>query len=367
LKILLTTTHLEFGGISSYTVFLAKKLKNRGHYVAVASSGGALIEELKKNSIEHIKINIRTKCELNPKLITATLRLLKFVKENNIELIHAQTRITQVAALYLSKLSGIPYVTTCHGFFKPRFTRKVFKCWGERVIAISEAVRAHLVYDLKVPKDKIDLIHNGVDLKDFLHLYTEDQKNKYKSEIKLKKGPVVGIIARISGVKGHKYLLQAAKQILKERPDVQFLIIGDGPEKKNLLKLADELQINENTYFLPSTLEIALPLSIMDIFCLPSLQEGLGLSIIEAMASSVAVVASNAGGIYSLVEDGKNGFLVQPGNDKQLKVAILKLLNNKRMAKIFGREGKRKVIEEFSLDILVKKAEETYQKAMGRI
>ncbi len=365
MKVLLITTHLEFGGISSYTTSLAKKLKERGHEVWVTSSGGSLVEELKKHSIEHIKINIRTKSELSPKVIFATLKLLKFIKQHKIDLMHAQTRVTQVVSFYLSKLTGTPYVSTCHGFFKPRLSRKIFKMWGNRVIAISEAVRTHLVNDLKIPKDKIDLIYNGVDLKEFLCSYTNKQKNEYKKETKLRNGPIVGIIARLSDVKGHKYLLRAAKQILEEKLDVQFLIIGDGPQKKNLVKLTDELQINENIYFAPPTLEIALPLSIMDIFVMPSLQEGLGLSILEAMASGLPVVASDVGGIYSLVKDGKNGFLTPPADCKGLKDAILRLLNNKKMAKSFSRYGQRKAKNDFSLDILTKKVEKTYRDVLN--
>ena len=79
-------------------------------------------------------------------------------------------------------MTGIPYVTTCHGFFKPKISRRLWKCWGERVIAISEAVRTHLVTDLKVPKNRIKLIYNGIDLEDFSCSYTDNQKKQFREE-----------------------------------------------------------------------------------------------------------------------------------------------------------------------------------------
>ncbi len=364
MKILLMTTHLDFGGISSYTVSLAKKLRERGHQVWVASSGGRLEEVLKNHSIPHIKVNVKTKSELNPKVILAIFKLLRFIRQEGIELIHVQTRVTQVVAFYLSKLTKIPYISTCHGFFKPRLSRKIFKFWGDKVIAISDAVRVHLVNDLRVTKDKIELIYNGIDLEEFLKSYTNEQKDEYRREVNLKGGPVVGIIARLSEVKGHKYLLKAAKEILEVRPDVQFLIIGEGPEKKNLLKLVDELKIKDNVHFAQSVIETTLPLSIMDVFVMPSLQEGLGLSILEAMAKGLPVVASDVGGIYSLVEDGKSGYLIKPRQDLELKEAILRLLKDKRMAEAFGRYGQKKVKSDFSLDDLIKKVENVYQRVL---
>lgn len=366
MKILLITTHLNFGGISSYALSLARKLKEKNHDVWVASSGGALTETLKKYAVPHLRINIRTKSELSPKVFLTALRLLIFIKENKIEIIHAQTRVTQVTASFLSKLARIPYVTTCHGFFKPKISRKICKCWGDKVIAISEPVRAHLVNDLKVPKNKIELIYNGIELKDFSHTYTKQEIVDFKNEFKIKDGPVVGIIARLSLIKGHKYLLTAAKEILKTNKDAQFIIIGDGPEKKNLLELSRSLKIENNIYFIPSTLETKKPLSVMDIFVMPSLQEGLGISILEAMACGLPVVASNVGGIYSLIKDGKNGFLVPPKDPESLKEAILKLLNNKKMAESFGVFSQEIARDNFSLDKLISKVEEVYKKTIDK-
>ncbi len=364
MKILLMTTHLNVGGISSYTISLAKRLRDAGHQVWVASSGGQLAGGLEADSLRHILVSLNTKSELNPKLLPAVFKLRYLIKRERIDIIHAQTRVAQVAAAFLSALCGVPYVTTCHGFFKPKKSRLLFQCWGAKVIAISEAVRAHLVNNMRVAKDKVELIYNGVDLKTFSCSYSREEKAGFREKFGLKKAPVVGIIARLSPVKGHRYFLEAAQKILKEKPDTQFLIIGDGPEEGNLKKLAQTLMIEERVRFFSSVFETGIPLSIIDVFVMPSLEEGLGLSILEAMACSVAVVASNVGGIYSLVDNGKSGYLVPPKNAEAIKEAVVKLLGDSGLRSKFAAAGRLSAEDKFSLDELSKRVERVYSETV---
>ena len=129
MKILLLTSHLNFGGISIYTFSLAKGLKDKGNDVLVGSSGGDLVPQLLNIGIRHIKIPVNTKSEIGPKAMLSVFKLRKILKEEKVELIHAQTRVTQVVASNLSRFFKIPYVTTCHGFFKPHGGRLIFPCW----------------------------------------------------------------------------------------------------------------------------------------------------------------------------------------------------------------------------------------------
>ena len=127
MKVLLLTTHLNIGGVSVYTVNLAKGLARKGIQVWIASGGGELEKVLGKENIPHHRIDVKTKFEFHPKLIFAFSRLIKFVRENSIDVIHAQTRVTQVLAHLLSTFSRASYVSTCHGFFKKtRISRRLF-------------------------------------------------------------------------------------------------------------------------------------------------------------------------------------------------------------------------------------------------
>jgi len=133
----------------------------------------------------------------------------------------------------LGKFIGVPHISTCHGFFKKRFFRKVFPCWGQRVIAISEPVKNHLINDFKVKEDKIVVIHNGIDVNRFSEPRSE-KREPIKRNLGLGEGPVIGIVARLSDVKGHVYLIGAMRNVINEVPQAQLVIVGEGKMKTQI-------------------------------------------------------------------------------------------------------------------------------------
>ena len=167
MKILILTTHFNTGGITSYVLTLGESLVKSGHQVWVASSGGNALERLEAVGIRHVTVNIRTKSEASIKLWQSFGPLKRLIAQEGIDIIHAQTRVTQVLGACLSRVTGIRMVTTCHGFFKTRWFRKAFPFWGSAVIAISKPVAVHLKEDFNVDPLKIHFITNGIDLKRF--------------------------------------------------------------------------------------------------------------------------------------------------------------------------------------------------------
>ena len=361
MKILLVTTHLEIGGIASYVTALARVLKHRGHTVFVASGGGKLEEVLAREHIRHIYADIRTKSELSPKVIKSFLWLKKFLREEKVDLIHAHTRVTQVLSALLSFYCKIPYVTTCHGFFKRRIGRRIFGCWGKKVVAISEAVKDALIKDFNVKEEKIALIHTGIEVKRFLLGVPEGEKARMRYAWNLKRAPVIGAIGRLSPVKGQDILLRAARLFTKDFSDVNVLLIGDGPDKERLKKLCSTLGLSKNVVFAGSVTDTSKALSIMDIFVLPSIKEGLGLSLAEAMASGRPCIASRVGGIESLIEDGVTGMLVEPGNPEDLARAVKYMLTNKDKTEIFKEKAREKVINDFNIEEMTARIEKMYE------
>ena len=360
MNILFLSNHLNVGGISSYLLSLGKGLVARGHKVYVASSGGELVSKFKEAGIEFIPVPIKVKNELHPRVFISYLKLSKAVKEKKIDIIHANTRVTQVLAWLLSRFSGVPYVTTCHGYFKKSLGRRFLPFWGRRVVAISEPVKQHLFLDFNVPKEKVSLIYNGIEVDRFKDQGPLDKKQK-KAEIGLGDGGVVGIVARLSDVKGHCFLLEAMRKVIDQLPGSRLLIVGEGKEKSNLLRLTQELNLRESVKFIDSVDDTAKILPLMDVFVMPSLQEGLGLAVMEAQAAALAVVASNIGGLNVLVRDGENGRLVPPKDVDALAAAIVELLKDKEKARVFGQNGRSFVENNFSQDLMVRQTESLYK------
>jgi len=364
MNIVYLANHINIGGISSYILNLAEGLKQRGHKILVASSGGELLTRFREKGIAFVELPLRTKCEISPKIFFSKLRLLKLTGQERIDILHSNSRTTQVLASAVSKKTGIMHISTCHGFFKKRFSRLVFPCWGEMVIAISESVKDHLVRDFRVNPEKIRVVHSGIDL---VRFRIEDIENRpdIKMGLGLGGGPVIGIIARLSQEKGHIYLIQAMRQVIDKVPQAQLLIVGEGRMKKALLGLIEKLGLNKSVFLVPSVVDTPHALSVMDLFVLPSLKEGLGLALMEAMAAGLPVIGSSVGGIKSLIRDRDNGLLVKAADADCLAEAIVELLKNYKQANSLAARARIFIKENFSQSKMVLETERVYLQCLG--
>jgi len=363
MRILLITTHLNIGGISTYTVNLAKALKNKGHEVYVASSGGMLVPDLRHAGISHVYVDIFTKTELSPKVFKAIFEISKIVKTLGVDVVHSQTRIAQAAGFFVSKLCNIPLVTTCHGFFHKNIGRTVLPSWGDRVIAISDAVKENLINYFGVDKDRISMIYNGVDVNKFLKDFSKEERDNLKDSFGIKKDySVIGMISRFTPDKGHDTLLYGLREILKEKPNVQLALVGEGDKKRDIANLSQRLNISDNVLFIKPQLNTVDVLAVMDVFMFtPARREGLGLVVLEALASGKPVVATDIGGISSIIENNVNGFLVKPSEPKLLAGPVLRLLNDKALYARMARSGREIVVKKFSISGMADKVEEIYK------
>lgn len=364
MNILLLTTHLNTGGISSYCLTLARGLKARGHEVYLACAGGELIATLKETGVIYIPIPIRTKAEINPKIIISLWKLRRFIRKHNIELVHANTRVTQVLASLIQKYTGVSYISTCHGFFKRRLFRRIFPCWGKKIIAISEQVKGHLISDFGIREADIRIVHNGIDLERFRRA-TSEERRAARENLALAEGPVIGIIARLSDVKGHLYLIEAMKEVIEKVPAAQLVIAGEGRMKPQLISLACRLKIGKNVRFVPNLADTRQVLWALDLFVLPSLKEGLGLALMEAMSVGLAVVGSDVGGIRTLIQHESSGMLVTPADSRSLAGAILALLGDKQKRELFGNQARQFIQQNFSQNRMAEETERVYAECLS--
>ncbi len=366
MNILFLSTHINKGGITSYIFTLSKIFYSQGHKIFIASSGGEEEENFKSIGADLFIINIKTKSELSPKIYMAIPSLKRYIQKNKIDIIHSQTRITQVMGTFLNKMTKVAHITTCHGYFKPRLSRKIFGCWGDAVIAISPAVKAHLQQDLGVTDNKIFFILNGIDLKRFslcaLHKKKE-LRNKYNLS---EEDIIIGIIARLSSVKGHDILIHAMGEVCKRFPHVRLFIAGEGKTKSTLRQLAKEHRIIDKIIFYPNVSDTTEILSLIDIFVMPSRSEGLGLAVMEAQAAGLPVIVSKIGGLPYVVQHNKTGLLVESENIKQLSNAIIALIQDRQLANRLGTMAREYAFNNYSAEGMAEETMKVYKKFINK-
>lgn len=365
MKILLITTHLNVGGITSYLFALCRQYIAKGHQVFLISSGGAREREFQNAEVVLIKAAVGTKSEVSPRMYCELPRLLKFIQKNAIEIIHSHTRVTQFFGQALSFFSGVPFVTTCHGFYRTHWFRKTFPCWGKAVVAISPPVKDHLVNDFNVSEEKVFLINNGIDLESF-QAVDDQNRQENRRKFNILQTPVIGMVSRLADVKGHSVLIDAMPLIIAEFPNVLLFLAGDGKMKAQLQAQAVSLNITNHVMFASVFNPSGTILSLFDVFVMPSIEEGFGLSGMEAQASGLPIVASNVGGIPLFVFHEKTGLLVEPKNSQALAQAILRFLKDPDFAKRIGSQARKFIQENFSSEITATKTLEMYQKVLSK-
>ncbi len=366
LKILHLTTHISTGGITSYISIVGSRMVKGGHRISVLSAGGDREDELKRKGVESFRFNIRAKSELHPKLYWALPKIIRLVKKEKFDLLHAHTRVTQVLATLVSKCTKVPVVTTAHGYYKPRFGRKLFGCWGERVIAISPLVAEELQESHKVPVSKIRIIPNAIDFEEFRERLVQKDPAVVKKELGIPAdAKVIGSISRLVRDKGQEYLIEAMKKLRKKNSNIFLIIVGDGRERGRIMDLLRRAHLNDASLLIRSEADLTRIFSILDVFVHPAtFREGFGLTILEAMAAMVPVVATNIWAINSIIRNQVNGFLVEPKRADGLAAAIQGVLDNPPQAEAVARNAYDESSKLYSVDRLVRELETVYREVL---
>lgn len=242
------------------------------------------------------------------------------------------------------------------------FNHKIFFLKADKIIAVSNQLREEIRNYYGVPEEKIITIPNGIDTNIFKPMNTDDLRTKLKLSEK-----IILSVGRIEKQKGYHLLLKTLPDIAKNY-DVNLVIVGTGPYLPNLKKIAAKLDISNKVVFTGRVSDEDLPryYNLADIFAFPTLRiEGLPLVIPEAMACEKPTIASRIGGISTVIEDGKDGFLITPGNLKDLKNKILTLLRDERLASKIAKRARRKVVERFSVDTMVENTIKVYEEVVS--
>jgi len=366
MKVLHLLKHLNTGGITSYVLGLVKPLRQHDIEIQVLSSGGECQSDFQALGVVSHQLPINIKSELSPNLYTSIPKVIRIIRENKIDLLHAHNRPNQVLAFWVQKITGIPVVTTCHGFFKHHLGRRLLPAWGNQVIAISFGVYDHLVNDFHVPESKVLTIMNGVDIRKIDQAY---EKHDPK-EVRVRYGfqpqdCVIGNIARMVADKGHEFLIQAVSLLKQKNGNIKLLIVGDGRERAHLQQLVQTLGLDKQVVFTGNVKDITEPLAAIDIFVFPATwREGFGLSIIEAMICRKPVIVSNIRALNTLVKNNDTGILIEPSNSHVLADALNHLIKNSDLRRSIGASGRRMAEQNFSIERMSEEMASLYKKVL---
>jgi len=367
MKILHITNHLNMGGVSRYLLDISKGLSREGVECVIASSGGELESYLQGEHIPCIRLPLKTKFEFHPKLFVAIFKAAAYVKKENVDVIHCHTRVAQVVGAVVSKVTGVPYVSTCHGHFNAsRASRRIFPCWGKKVIAVSDAVKSHLIDEFRLPETAVTVIYTGLRRDAYEHELSDEDRKELQRKIGVPEyARLIGSIGRLSPVKGYTFLIHALEELKERFPALYLVLIGDGPQEKFLKELAADLGLAKRVVFVRSDFNARRYLPLFDVYCSPSLQEGLGLSLLEAMASKRPCVATAVGGIKDIIRDGENGLLVESCNAHNLAVAIRAVVTDGSFASKLGEAAFLTIEKRFNLDDTIRSMLHFYKEVIN--
>jgi glycosyltransferase involved in cell wall biosynthesis len=234
--------------------------------------------------------------------------------------------------------------------------RKYIKA-ADAVIAISQGVKRVLVEGGVAP-ERVEVVPSGIDFS----VYDQDLPRDYlRREFHFSEADyLVGIVAQLEDHKGHRYLIEAAHLLMQKTRNVKIVIVGEGSLRLELSQQAERLEVKDVVYFIGFRTDIPRILASLDLFVLSSHLEGLGSSLLDAMACGLPVVATRTGGIPEVVHHGKTGLLVSAKNPEALAEAILTLYHDRRLAARLAEEGRRQVRGKFSAQATAARTVEVY-------
>ena len=391
IKVLHLITRLDKGGSAENTLLTVLGL-NKNRYEVLLAKGSSTESQMSPQERMEVHRSMRAAQSAGVRVITipgllrriaplydffSFLKVLRVIRREKPKIVHTHTSKAGVVGRVAAFMAKTPVIVhTPHGHIFYGYFGRVTTCIfihiekllakiTDKIITLTNREGIDHVRFKIVSPEKFITIHSGVDIQRFIT--TKSEADSLKRSFGMgAESLVVGTVGRLVPIKGHEYLVEAAPKILKEVPGVKFVLVGDGYLRPKLERLTYALNVQDAFLFLDWRSDIPKIMSMFDLFAFPSLNEGMGKVLIEAMAAGKPIVASNAGGIPDLVMDGDNGLLVPPKNSDQLAEAIIKLLRDDRRRIEMGNRGKV-MARRYSAESMVKKIDALYMELLTKI
>jgi len=316
-----------------------------------------------QEGLDLIPIVPRTEIDLS-----AAWRLSRVVKRLRPDIVHAHdAHGTAMASLGLS--FGPPTPTPALIVSRRvdfHLNRNSFSRWKHRqvdcFIAASEAIRKMLIAD-GVPSERTTTVHEGIDLE---HVLAAAPVNVHEAFWLPHGAPVVGNVAALVPHKGQRHLIEAARLVVREIPETRFVIFGEGELREQLERQVREHHLEKHVLLPGFRMDVLGCIKGLDLFVMSSVTEGLGTSLLDAMACSRASVATRAGGIPEIVEEGRTGVLVEPRDHSAMAREIVHLLKDDGLRQRMGEAARARVAERFTVERMVEGTAAVYESVAGR-
>ncbi|MFH1577696.1 MAG: glycosyltransferase [Candidatus Omnitrophota bacterium] len=362
MNILQILPELNVGGVETGVRDLANYLVKAGHKSIVVSSGGILVSELEKQGSRHYELPVHRKSVFT--VFQMIPKLVGIIRKEEIDIVHARSRVPAWIAFFAARLTGKIFITTCHGYYGTHFASRSMG-WGKLVICPSQVIAGHMNKDFGVPLERICLVPRGLDLERFKFIPPDKKKSEVFN---------IGIIGRLTAIKGHTYFLRAIARVVRNMgsPLIKAWIVGGASfshqgYKRELEVLVKRLGLGSYTEFLGTQHDIPAVLADLNLLVLASVRhEAFGRVIIEAQAAGVPVIATRVGGVVDIIDHNLTGILVSPGDVEGLSQAIIKIMKDNSLAGYLAGNAYQKVKEKFTLELMAKNTLDVYQQAQSR-
>lgn len=374
-KILYIITKSNWGGAQKYVFDMATNVAKNGYEVAVALGGDG---ELKKRIDD---MGIRTAVIPNLKRDINMFSewrvffgLLKILKSEKPDIVHLNSSKVGGLGALAARFAGIKRIVfTAHGWAykedRDRLSKGAIKFFSWLTVIFSHMTITVSYYDFKTaPKlftrKKIIMIHNGISeikLKDKATARKEIVKKiQFRSDLNKKKTVWIGTISELHKNKGLLFIIQAINKLIKKGYDILFFMIGDGEEEARLIQFIKNIKLQDNVFLLGHIDKASELLPAFDIFTLTSTKEGLPYVLLEAGLAGLPVVATRAGGIPEIIENGKSGRLAQTKNSHDIENAISDIIDFKKDGIRYGDNLKAKIKKDFTIEQMVAETLSSY-------
>jgi glycosyltransferase involved in cell wall biosynthesis len=383
IKVLHIITRLDRGGSAQNTLLTCHELSHK--YDVVLAHGLSLesrmtdwekqsvnrqITEGRKRGLKDMPIPPLVR-RINPvRDLQALFAIWKLLKREKPPIVHTHTYKAGVLGCWAAKMAGVPIIIhTPHGHiffghFSPLVTgffmmiERLTAAIVDRMVALTAGERRDYIACSVANPEKMVTIHSGVNIDRFMKLKVNIEGKKRSLGLNTE-FPVVGTVGWLLPIKGPIYLLRAMAEVWQNHPDIHLVYVGKGDLEEDVKREASRTGVSDKVKFLGWRDDIPEIMQILDVFVLPSLNEGMGRVLLEAMASGKPIVASNVGGIPDLVKDGQNGFLVRPGDVNGLSLAIKKLIEDKELRVKMGARG-RTMAQSYGVEEMIRKIDDLY-------